>query len=262
MPGKFPLGVGLDFLSEHNNYFFHKKYEEFKRNGKAFGIFYFNIPTLIPTDLELIKEILMNNSENFNDRGFNFNEKLDPLLANIFNLKGERAKVLRAKMTPIFSTRNIKAIFPIILSITKRLIDHLNDKNEPVEVQEIFQKITVEVITSTALGIETKCLGEKEENEFYKIAKRISTPPPKDGFLSLFAMSFEKIFNLLKLQIVPEQITYFFMKVLHESLLYREKNEILRHDFFQLMVNMMKNREVKLTFEEMAANCYQFFTAG
>jgi cytochrome P450 family 6 len=261
VPGKFPFGVGLQFISEHNNYFFHNKYEEFKNKAPAFGFYFFNIRTLIPTDLDLIKEILVKSFDTFHDRGFNFNDAKDPLLVNIFNTRGQKWKDLRTKMTPTFTTGRIKAMFPIILTITNRLTEFLTDKNE-VEIREAFQQISVEIITSTTLGIDTKCLGEKDKNEFFEIAKRSSDPPPRDGILTLFAMSFGKLFNFLKLRIVPEEITFFFMKVLHDSVLYREKNQILRHDFFQLMVNMMKNPEIKLSFEEMAASCHLFFTAG
>lgn len=261
VPGTIPVGsMGLSFITEHKNYFFHREYEKFKNNTKAFGIYFFNIKTIVPTDLKLIKEILIKSFDTFHDRGFNFNNLQDPLLGNIFNTRGQKWKDLRAKMTPTFTSGRMKAMFPIISMNNNRLIDYLQpsaDKNEQIEFKQVFQQLSVEVITTTAFGIETKCLGDPK-NEFFKIALRTSEPPFMEGVLTLFAMSYGKLFNFLRLQIIPE----FIMNVLNDSILYRERNQLLRHDFFQLMVNMVKNPEIRLSFEEFAANCFLFFTAG
>lgn len=69
-------GIGT---SIHTSEFFKREYENFKNQGPAFGIFFMGRPTLVPTDPELVKEILVKSFESFHDHGFYVNEKADPL---------------------------------------------------------------------------------------------------------------------------------------------------------------------------------------
>jgi hypothetical protein len=84
IPGKIPLGsVGEMGFKTHSSYVLKKFYDEYKGKAPAFGIYFMTQPVLIPTEPELVKDILVRNFESFHDRGFYFNEKDDPLSGHL-----------------------------------------------------------------------------------------------------------------------------------------------------------------------------------
>ncbi|GJQ81670.1 Cyp6a9 [Trypoxylus dichotomus] len=66
-------------------------YDEFRlRKEKHGGIYLFLQPIYMPIDPELIKGILVKDFPHFLRHGIRFNEKLNPLGLNLFNLEGEK----------------------------------------------------------------------------------------------------------------------------------------------------------------------------
>lgn len=102
-------------------------YNKYKPTGaKFFGVYFSINPTAVILDLDLVKDIMVKDFVNFNDRGsyitneslsdqqrkcqlktdiylnnfligFYLNEEDDPLSAHLFSLGGEKWKKLRAK---------------------------------------------------------------------------------------------------------------------------------------------------------------------
>lgn len=100
--GKIPFGsVGEMGFSVHSSDLFKKYYDENKDKGPAFGLYFMTQPVIIPTDPELVKDILVRNFESFHDRGFYLNEKEDPLSGHLVS---ERQKILVNFVTSEFST--------------------------------------------------------------------------------------------------------------------------------------------------------------
>lgn len=86
VPGKIPFGsVGDMGRTIHASYFLKKLYDAHKDKGPAFGIYFMTQPVLMPTDPELVKDILVRSFEYFQDHGFYANEKDDPLSAHLVN---------------------------------------------------------------------------------------------------------------------------------------------------------------------------------
>ena len=79
-PSSFPFGslkgVGTTTTAAEAMNVVYKKYKD---NNKMIGIFFFLKPALLPTDPELIKDILIRDFASFHDRGFYTNKKDDPL---------------------------------------------------------------------------------------------------------------------------------------------------------------------------------------
>jgi cytochrome P450 family 6 len=84
IPGKFPFGsVSGMGISVHSSDMLKKFYDQHKETSPAFGLYFMTQPVLIPTDPELVKDILVRHFESFHDRGFYFNEKDDPLSGHL-----------------------------------------------------------------------------------------------------------------------------------------------------------------------------------
>jgi len=90
------------------------------------GIFSFDKPSLLIRDLELVKNILVKDFQNFVDRTFSFEEKLDPLFGkNLGVLRGQLWRHLRTNLTPVFTSRKMKMMFYLVDTCGKELAECL-----------------------------------------------------------------------------------------------------------------------------------------
>lgn len=261
--GRFPAGsIGSVGFKEHMCEFLKGHYENFK-NYPAFGIYFSLKPVCILTDPELIKDILVRHFDNFRDRGFWWNEKADPLSGHLFFQSGQAWKDLRAKLSATFTSGKMKMMFPIVSSTADRMIEYLEPfvaQNEALEIKEIFSSFTTEVITNVAFGLEVECLG-KPDNKFRKMAKDVLEPSPWSTLRNIVMMTMKPVALLLNFGMNSKEIVDFFMGTVRDNLSYREKNNIQRNDFFQLLMNL-RNEETGFTLNEVAANSFVFFLAG
>jgi len=90
------------------------------------GIFSFDKPSLLIRDLDLVKNILVKDFQNFVDRIFSIEERFDPLIGNsLVILKGQLWRHLRTNLTPVFTSRKMKMMFCLVDTCGKELADCL-----------------------------------------------------------------------------------------------------------------------------------------
>ena len=117
-------------------------YAEQKKN-RYFGMYGFVKRTLVVTEPELIKIVLIKEFESFHDRGLYFNERVDPMSSNMFLLEGKKWRNLRKKCTPIFTLAKLKGMFGTVADIGERLSQVLKpkaDKREVIEIKDLFAR--------------------------------------------------------------------------------------------------------------------------
>jgi hypothetical protein len=92
------------------------------------GIFSFDKPSLLIRDLELVKNILVKDFQNFMDRIFTVDERFDPIFGrNISVLKGQLWRHLRTNLTPVFTSRKMRMMFYLVDTCGKELTDCLEN---------------------------------------------------------------------------------------------------------------------------------------
>lgn len=148
---------------------------------------------------------------------------------------------------------------------------------ETVEIGETTARYTTNAIASVAFGIDINCFADPD------------TPFRKYG-RQTFEMSLENAFrvfcfnlcpSLLKLTcigFIDKEITEFLLDVVKQTLELREENNIVRKDFFQLLVQLRNSGTVQLddewqtvvtndnnkslTLDEITAQSFIFYAAG
>jgi hypothetical protein len=91
------------------------------------GIFSFDKPVLLIRELELVKNILVKDSQKFIDRVVSFDEEIDPLFSRILLvLKGQRWRHMRTNLTPVFTSGKMKMMFYLVDTCGKELADCLD----------------------------------------------------------------------------------------------------------------------------------------
>lgn len=141
-PGNIIMGsTGDIFLKKLSLYNYHAKMYEQLAPHKYGGYYNFFTPVLVVRDPDIIKTIFTKDFNYFMDRGQPLDEK-NPLSQNLFNLKGEKWRILRAKLTPTFTSGKIKIMFNLMKECTTELIEMIDTsvEKEEIEVKEMMAR--------------------------------------------------------------------------------------------------------------------------
>lgn len=252
-------------------------YEKAKAKGlKYCGMYAFLSPSLLILDLDLIKNVLTKDFQHFMDRGTYTNERDDPVGCHLFSLNGSRWKNLRAKLTPTFTSGKLKGMFQTLIDCGLVLENYIEENikpEEPVDIKEILACFSTDVIGSCAFGLD--CNSFKEPNSaFRRIGNKVFTITKLGAFKFLFCQNFPTIAKALRLRQVDTDVAEFYTGVVKDTVSYREKNNVVRKDFLQLLMEIRNTKESQesghnfpgdgnsLTMDEIVAQSFVFFVAG
>lgn len=222
------------------------------------GTFLLFRPILLIRDAKIVRDVLIKDFQQFRDRGFHLDSKADPLADNLF-WSDENWKEMRSKLSPAFTSGKLKGMFDTIVHCAKPLEECIGKfavAGKEAEVREIFSRFTTNVIASIGFGIEIDSFKDPK-NEFREKSSRIFEPLIRNEFR--FSMSFLSPFltKLLRIRSSDKDITDFMIEIVRNNLDYREKYNIVRKDFFQLLMQIRNGGKVKDDGEEwntMASN--------
>lgn len=249
-------------------------YERFKGSGPFAGFYWFFKPAVFVLDPELIKLILVKDFAKFADRGLYHNEKDDPLSGQLFFLDGVKWKNIRNKLTPTFTSGKMKYMFPTVIKVGQELIGTMQQMVENdgsvIEVKDLMARFTTDVIGTCAFGIE--CSSLKDPNAEFRVMGRKSIIQQRyNRVIIAFMASFVELARKLHLKSIPDDVSEFFMRIVRETVEYREQNNIKRNDFMDMLIDLKNKKLIKsehgdeltnLTLEEIAAQAFVFFNAG
>ncbi|GLV42882.1 Cytochrome P450 6a8 [Carabus blaptoides fortunei] len=196
-------------------------------------------------DPDLIRNILSINFTNFRDRQIYIDEETDPLGAHLVSLQGEKWKIMRAKLTPTFTSGKMKMMYHTLLSCSKSLgtilDEHIKIK-EALDIKDIFARLTTDTIASCAFGLDCNSLKDPE-TEFRRYGKKVFSVNFKDAILNFLANDYPFILKLFKIPLTSPDVTD-FMNTLKQTVDYREKNKVHRRDFLDLLIRLKNNQSV------------------
>ncbi|KAL6421544.1 hypothetical protein ACFW04_014293 [Cataglyphis niger] len=203
----------------------------------------------------------------FHDRGMFCNEKIDPLSGHLFLLPGKKWRNLRVKLTPTFTSGKIKQMFMILKECGEEFAKNLENKaqmRDCIEIKDIFARYSTDIIMSTAFGIKSNCMKEPN-NEFRHWGKKIFEERPFWNALLMFA---PQVMDFFSIPFTDRGVTKFFTKMFRDNVEYRQTHNIVRHDFMNLLIQLMEKGYVEaddekdVNDESSAAQAYVFFLAG
>lgn len=237
-------------------------------------------PALLVRDPKLIKDMCIKNFHSFENRVFTVEPGTDPMADNLLLQKGEKWKKNRTQFTPAFTSGKLKGMFDTIVKCGDSLdkyIEKYADTDKAVEIRDVFARFATNVIASVAFGIEIDCI-ENPNNEFRQYGQRIFKPSVRNILRANVNVFLPKLSKLLGLRFVDKDIGDFMIDTVRQNLEYREKNNVSRKDFFQLLMQLRNTGKVQegdddwsakassnkkaLTLEEIAAQAFLFFGGG
>lgn len=236
-------------------------------------------PVLLLRDPEIIRNVLVRDAQtHFLDRGLLDDESVDPLVANIFSASGAKWRNLRQKLSPTFTTGKLKAMFSTMIDSSAPLTEFLTQsakKQQLVDVRGLSARYATNIIASVAFGIEINCIDEPNA-EFWTYGQKIIEPSMMNALRLVLAFTAPKIMKILRIRFFAKEIYNFMSSIVTQNMKYREQQNVVRKDFFQLLVQLrnkgvqsdgqweteISNDGKNLTLDEVTAQVFIFFLAG
>lgn len=255
------------------------------KSQRILGMYILNKPVLLVIDPLLIQDILVRDFTSFHDRGLYVNETKEPLFAHLFSLSGQTWRDLRAKLSPTFTSGKLKGMFPIIRDCAKVMEDYLSKHAKTgefkIDAKEIFARLTTNIISSVAFGIDSDCINDPD-NLFRRMGVKMMAPNWKSALRQFFALmmpNIRKYLLFLPFLRIDQEINDFIFSIVNQTIEHREKNNVSRNDFMQLMLQLKNQGYVsvdkkskddentsrdlkKLTINQIAAQAFVFFIGG
>lgn len=265
-PPTFPLGNISGFGKKYHSSGLTKRiYDQFKGQAKFCGVYVLTGRAALILDLELLKHILVKDFANFSDKGLYSNEQVDPLTGNLFFFDDEKWRNMRSKLTSSFTSGKMKFMFPTVVEVAERFKNHLTEviaRNDEVEIRDLLARFTTDVIGTCAFGIECNSLTDPNA-EFKRMGEKAFVPKYV-GPIIMAIHGLKKWSTRLKVKVFTDDVIEFFMNVVRETVEFREKNNISRNDFLDILLKLKRKSSTDggLTFNEIASQIFLFFMAG
>ena len=207
------------------------------------GAYLFTSPRFFVRDPDFIKNVLVKDFASFHDRGIYMNEEIEPLSGHLFTLPGVKWRNLRVKLTPTFTSGKLKMMFQRFVECGQGLqtcLEKVGEKGDVIEFKDVLARFSTDIISSCAFGIECNCL-KNEDAEFRQWGRKIFEPSLKQLFIRILANIAPVVLDTLKLSPIDSDVSKYFRNIVKETVEYREKNNVKRNDFLQLLIQL-KNK--------------------
>ncbi|XP_033121915.1 cytochrome P450 3A13-like [Anneissia japonica] len=279
VPGPKPvplIGNGFDMFFRKG---FHQSHLDYiLKYGPIVGVFQGRDPQLIIGDLDILRDILIKDFHHFHDHRVFIDDNFTPLNKGMIQLKGEKWKSVRSKISPTFSTSKIKMIAPLINYSCEVLSERISlAETKEIDVKQLYGCFMMDIVASTNFGLELDSL-KNPKSLFIKHIKKFLN----GGRNWLFAlMMFPKIgiaFSSLGLKTFLKEPLDFFVNVTNQIVKAKENdsnanginfiNLMIDTNTTDIMTDVKHNRcsppkvGLLLSTEEIVAQSLFFIVAG
>lgn len=252
-----------------------------KKYGKYFGSFVGNIPTVMISDPDMIKEIAVKQFSNFQDRTQSvaipkfWRQALD-------NATGGHWRLLRTTISPTFSSGKMRKMEPILDKCLDSFIEVLDERvkvNPVLDLQPVFGALTLDVVCSSAFGVEVNSQ-QNPDDPFVQNAKETFNFNLVSNPFFFLNFLFPESKSLIQHINVPDSKAVKYIKDVTQRVVDERKrsgsskfNDLLQllidanhdseqHDEDIEGVQYEGERKRRLTDDEILANAVTFLLAG
>ncbi|KAK7788573.1 hypothetical protein R5R35_000158 [Gryllus longicercus] len=240
-----------------------------KLDGKPFvGFWRFRTPGILVRDPEMVKTVMVKDFHSFQDNALIVDPKMDPLLAkNPFFVSGEKWKNMRSVLSPSFTSGKLKPLLPLMEGVCEELLEYLRaaapaSAPDGIEASLTAFKYTVEMVARCALGIKGNNFTDSE-GHLRTMVRRIVSPGFWKNIEFMILNFLPSMGSFLHLSWMPRDVDLFFTKIVTDEMDYRKKNNVIRPDYLQYLINMSKKENgVAYTEADALGHAVTFLTEG
>ncbi|XP_037941491.1 probable cytochrome P450 6a13 [Teleopsis dalmanni] len=241
-------------------------YNKYKGLAKYIGFYLFLRRSLLVIDFDLIKNVLIKDFEYFTSRGMYYNERNDPLSANVVYLQGEKWRKSRNELNPCFTSGKLKHMFPLAVDVSNQLIkvikqQQLSTPNEDFEIHSLINRYIIDVAGSIGFGL--NCNSLKNPNAEFKIMVHESFKPPHNIITFSFMSIFPDLSRKLGITYYSNNVQKFFLRISNEMVKFREQTEVQRNDMMNLLIELKNSDKIeRLSMNQIATHAFTLLTGG
>ncbi|XP_060805039.1 cytochrome P450 6B2 isoform X2 [Amyelois transitella] len=253
---KIPYLKPVPFLGNYGPYIIQKKYigqtaaelcEKFP-DTPYFGAFYGTEPTLIVKDPEMVKKVMTKDYYYFNSREISNYTHKEVITQNLFFTYGDRWKVLRQNLTPIFSSAKMKNMFYLIdksAHVFEGMLDRELKMNDVQAVRTLISRYTMDSIGSCVFGVDTETMTEDpSKNPFFQVGSLIFAESYLRSLMTVSRAIWPAVFYGLNMKSFPKEMNDFFDKLMKGVFEQRQYKPTNRNDFVDLILNWQKGHYI------------------
>lgn len=258
---------------EHSSAIHQRMYWDFKQRGLSFGGFMnFFQPAILVVEPDLVKNVLVKDFNAFHDRGIFVDPVGDPLSGTLFSLEGVQWKLMRQKLTPTFTSGKMKQMYGLMQDVALEMKKFVasNCHREDFELKDMLQRFTMDVIGNVAFGIRCDTMNTPS-SEFSTMGCKAFQLDTVRLFKFFVMGSYKKLARTMGMKTTFPDVEKFFLELTESTVELRESSGEKRNDFLNLLIDIKNKGKLSsepnsggqgITMEEMAAQCFVFFTAG
>ncbi|XP_052250572.1 cytochrome P450 3A9-like isoform X2 [Dreissena polymorpha] len=242
----FLLGDFVDMLKEGFSYI---SMDLYKKHGKVFGLYTGNKPTMVISDPDIIKHIMVKDFEHFTDRPqFIMLSKFWRSAMSFAS--GDAWRNIRHTLSPSFTSGKMRNMTPYLhrcLDIFHGLLEkNIEEHPQGFDIDPMVRCYTMDVICATSFGLEVSAQTDLE-NPFIKHSKEFLDINPSGNPLFIIQILFPELANafpkLFESNLVAKHAIDFFKNASISLFEDRKKSDANYKDLLQLMVNANKQAE-------------------
>lgn len=230
------LGNLKDVLKMQNSFALQLRdfyYNERFAREPLVGIYLFHQPALLLRDLQVIRQVLIEDFVNFSHRFSKCDAHQDRMGAmNLFFARNPEWRDIRTKLAPVFTTAKMRQMFTLMEEIGYDLetylakltkdMKHQSSEGTIVQIKDICDLYNTDMIASIAFGLRSYSLRSTHRAQLFGHSH------------DMFVISFRRAIDLCLIFIVPKLV-----KWLRPKLFTSEHTDFLR----RLVVSMLQERE-------------------
>ncbi|PSN40749.1 hypothetical protein C0J52_13699 [Blattella germanica] len=235
----------------------YKEYYDSYPEDRYIGLFELSQPILLVRDPALLKHVFVKDFQHFQKRASHIFEEMDPLTLNLLYLSGSKWQSVRSKLTPTFSSGKMKMMFQLMLEVAEQLAETMKNaakSGEMLEFKDIMLSYSMEIIGSCIFGLQFNAIKDPN-SDFRKMEEKRRTEQQEYFFVKkMVRLHCPSLARFLNLKFMSDDVTNFFLSSVKNTMEYRVKNNVVRNDFIQLLMELKSKGE--FDFDEKDDNCY------
>ncbi|KAL1466009.1 hypothetical protein MTO96_026957 [Rhipicephalus appendiculatus] len=243
--------------------------------GKVFGFYEGEVPKVVISDLDMIKECFVKEAHVFRDR-MPLIIEVEPIKSSLLALRGDEWKRVRSVLNTAFSSAKVKLMSQVMNDCGNTLVDVISETlttgQDIIDVTKTSQAFSMDVITKCALAWQVDCqrnLDDPTLNLLQKIFLDVDQRMMASAVaIPILRNVYTWIFPLINYGKLLLQIADNVRKVIVVRSAENERKQRSSVDIIQLLLDARTEAaqkgsgKVEITDRQVVANCFVFLAGG